>query len=233
MRLDKFLSDCTDMSRKEIKELIKKKQVTVNGEVVTRPETPVDDTSAVTVCDEKILYKKFVYLILNKPGGYVSATEDRDYPTVCDLTAENYGHFNVFPAGRLDIDTEGLLILTNDGGFAHDIMSPKKNVYKRYFAKLNKPADKNDISEFSKGMQFKDFTAKSAKLEVTDNPCEVYVEIAEGKFHQVKRMFERVGKSVEYLKRVSIGGLALPDDLELGNVCEMTLEEIKKAIFKK
>lgn len=232
MRLDKFLSDCTDMSRKEIKELIKKKQVSVSGEIVTRPETQVDATSEVTVCGAAVSYKKFVYLVLNKPQGYVSATEDRDYPTVCDLVAEDYGHFNVFPAGRLDIDTEGLLILTNDGGFAHDIMSPKKHVYKRYFARLDKPVDKTDIAEFLKGMEFKDFTARPAKLEVTDNLCEAYVEIAEGKFHQVKRMFERVGKNVEYLKRVSIGGLTLPEDLEMAKAREMTLEDITKEIFK-
>ncbi len=233
MRLDKFLSDCTDMSRKEIKELIKKKQVTVSGEVITRPEMQVDASSIVTVSGNIVSYKKFVYLILNKPQGYVSATEDRDYPTVCDLVAEEYGHFNVFPAGRLDIDTEGLLILTNDGGFAHDIMSPKKNVYKRYFAQLDKAVEDKDILEFKAGMEFKDFTAKPAKLEILDNPNEAFVEIAEGKFHQVKRMFERVGKTVTYLKRVSIGRLILPDDLELGKVKELTLEEIEKAIFGK
>ncbi len=233
MRLDKFLSDCTDMSRKEIKELIRKKQVTVAGEVVTRPEVQVDENSIVTVSGNAVSYRKFVYLVLNKPQGYVSATEDRDYPTVCDLVAEEYGHFNVFPAGRLDIDTEGLLILTNDGGFAHDIMSPKKNVYKRYFARLDKAVEDKDVEEFKAGMEFKDFTAKPAKLEITENPNEAFVDIAEGKFHQVKRMFERVGKTVTYLKRVSIGGLELPCDLEMGKVREMTLEEIEKAIYNK
>lgn len=233
MRLDKFLSDCTDMSRKEIKELIKKKQVTVSGEVVTRPETQVDENATVTVLGNAVSYKKFIYLILNKPQGYVSATEDREYPTVCDLVAEEYGHFNVFPVGRLDIDTEGLLILTNDGGFAHDIMSPKKNVYKRYFARLDGAVEDKDIGEFKAGMEFKDFTAKPAILEKTQNPDEAFVEICEGKFHQVKRMFERVGKTVTYLKRVSIGGLVLPDNLELGKVKEMTLEEMEKAIFNK
>lgn len=233
MRLDKFLSDCTDMSRKEIKELIRKKQVTVEGEVVTRPEVQVMESSNVMVSGSAVLYKKNVYLVLNKPQGYVSATEDREYPTVCDLVADEYGHFNVFPAGRLDIDTEGLLILTNDGGFAHDIMSPKKNVYKRYFARLNKAIEDKDIEEFKAGMEFKDFTAKPARLEKTENPNEAFVDIAEGKFHQVKRMFERVGKTVTYLKRVSIGGLVLPDTLELGKVQEMSLEDMEKAIYNK
>ncbi len=233
MRLDKFLSDCTDMSRKEIKELIRKKQVTVEGEIVTRPEAQVNESSLIEVSGNAVSYKKFVYLVLNKPQGYVSATEDRDYPTVCDLVAEEYGHFNVFPAGRLDIDTEGLLILTNDGGFAHDIMSPKKNVYKRYFARLDKPVEEKDIEEFKAGMEFKDFTAKPALLEIAQNPNEAFVEIAEGKFHQVKRMFERVGKNVTYLKRVSIGGLVMPDNLDVGKVKEMTLEEIEKVIYNK
>lgn len=232
MRLDKFLSDCTDMSRKEIKELIRKKQVKVGGEIITRPETQVNDTDTITVAGEIIAYKKFVYLVLNKPQGYISATDDRDYPTVCDLVAEEYGHFNVFPAGRLDIDTEGLVILTNDGGFAHDVMSPKKNIYKRYFARLDKPLSETDIKEFAKGMEFKDFTAKPARLEICENKSEAYVEIAEGKFHQVKRMFERVGKTVEYLKRVSVGGLILPDNLALGEVKEYTAEEITELIYK-
>ena len=233
MRIDKFLSHCTDMSRKEIKELIKKKQIEVSGEIITRPETQVDEASVVTVSGKEISYKEYVYLILNKPEGYVSATEDRVYPTVCDLVKDSYGHFNVAPAGRLDIDTEGLLILTNDGAFAHDITSPKKNVYKRYFARVNKPLCEEDVRAFLKGMEFKDFTSMPAKLEITDNPHEAYVEIAEGKFHQVKRMFERVGKTVEYLKRVAIGGLTLPDNLALGDVWEMTQEEIREKIFDK
>ncbi len=231
MRLDKFLSDSTDMSRKDIKQLIKKKAVTVNGGVITKPETQVGENDAVTVSGQTVSYRRFVYLILNKPAGYVSATEDKKYPVVTDLVPEEYRHFDVFPAGRLDIDTEGLLILTNDGEFVHDITSPKKNVYKRYFARVDKPAEDADISVFAGGMEFKDFTAKPAKLEICEDAHEAYVEIAEGKFHQVKRMFERVGKTVVYLKRVSIGGLALPEDLALGEVKEIEYDELLNKIY--
>ncbi len=231
MRLDKFLSDSTDMSRKDIKQLIRKKAVTVNGSVITKPETQVEEKDTVTVNGQAVLYKRFIYLILNKPSGYVSATEDKKYPVVTDLVTEKYRHFGVSHAGRLDIDTEGLLILTNDGEFIHDITSPKKNVYKRYFARLDKPAEETDISVFADGMEFKDFTAKPAKLEICDDSTEVYVEIAEGKFHQVKRMFERVGKTVVYLKRVSIGGLTLPDDLALGGVKEIDCNELLEKIY--
>ena len=231
MRLDKFLSDSTDMSRKDIKQLIKKKAVTVNGEIITKPETQVGENDAVTVSGQTVSYRRFVYLLLNKPSGYVSATEDKKYPVVTDLVPEEYRHFDVFPAGRLDIDTEGLLILTNDGEFVHDITSPKKNVYKRYFARLDKPAEDTDISIFADGMEFKDFTAKPAKLEICDGNNEAYVEIAEGKFHQVKRMFERVGKTVVYLKRVSIGGLGLPDSLKLGEVKEIEYDELLNKIY--
>ena len=144
---------------------------------------------------------------------------------------EEYAHYNVFPAGRLDIDTEGLLILTNDGDFVHRITSPKKNVYKRYFAVLDKAVEEKDIEVFKAGMEFKDFTAKPAKLEICENPYEAYVEIAEGKFHQVKRMFERVGKTVTYLRRDSIGGLCMPDNLELGEMVEISNDEISSKIF--
>lgn len=231
MRLDKFLSDSTDMSRKDIKQLIKKKAVTVNGDVITKPEIQVTESDTVTVNGQVVLYKRFVYLILNKPAGYVSATEDKKYPVVTDLVPEEYRHFDVFPAGRLDIDTEGLLMLTNDGEFVHDITSPKKNVYKRYFAHLDKSAEEADKDVFADGMEFKDFTAKPARLEICDDAKKVFVEIAEGKFHQVKRMFERVGKTVVYLKRVSIGGLTLPQDLALGEVKEMDCNELLEKIY--
>ncbi len=221
-----------DMSRKDIKQLIKKKAVMVNGDVAIKPEMQVDEADTVTVDGTVISYKQFVYLILNKPSGYVSATEDKHYPVVCDLIPQEYRHFGVFPAGRLDIDTEGLLILTTDGAFVHDITSPKKNVYKRYFARLDKPACASDVSEFASGMEFKDFTAKPARLEICDNPYEAYVEIAEGKFHQVKRMFERVGKTVVYLKRESIGNLVLPCDLKIGDMVEIDRDEMFGLIFK-
>ena len=231
MRLDKFISESSEISRKDIKLLIKKKQVYVNGELALKSETKVEESDEVVVCGKRIAYKKYVYLIFNKPQGCVSATEDKHYKVVTDYVPEEYMHYNVFPAGRLDIDTEGLLILTNDGDFVHRITSPKKNVYKRYFAVLDKPVEEKDIDVFASGMEFKDFTAKPAKLEICENPTEAFVEIAEGKFHQVKRMFERVGKTVVYLRRDSIGGLCMPDELELGEMVEISKEQLSIKIF--
>ncbi len=231
MRLDKYLSDSTAMSRKDIKDLIRKKAVTVNGELIQKPETQITDSDTVLINGEAVAYKKYVYLILNKPSGYVSATEDRKYPTVTELVPEEYRHFDVFPAGRLDIDTEGLLILTNDGEFVHDIISPKKNVYKKYYAELDKPLELSDADVFASGIEFKDFVAKPSRLTICDTHS-AYVEIAEGKYHQVKRMFERVGKTVTYLKRVSIGGYCLPDNLALGEILEISKDELIREIYK-
>lgn len=226
MRLDKYISGCGYASRKDVKKIMKQGLVTVDGIICKRPEEQVSETSVVCVDGEILHYREFVYLMLNKPQGYVSAVFDKKYPVVTEFVDEEYAHFEVFPVGRLDIDTEGLLLLTNDGKFAHEMTSPKKNVYKRYFAVLDKDAESGDAEEFAKGMVFKDFTAKSAKLEITDNPREVYIEIAEGKYHQVKRMCERVGKKVVFLKRVAIGGLKLDENLEKGEIRELTQEEL-------
>lgn len=230
MRLDKFISNCGAASRSEVKKLVKNGCVTVNGVPAKKADISVDENGdVICVNGTELNYRKYIYLMLNKPQGYISATEDKHYPVVVDLIPEEYSHFNAFPVGRLDIDTEGLLILTNDGQFDHNMTSPKKNVYKRYFARLDKPAEKKDIEIFAAGMEFKEFTAKSAKLEICENPKEVYIEIAEGKFHQVKRMCERVGKTVVYLKRVAIGSLVLDENLGLGEIRELTDEELKTA----
>lgn len=232
MRLDKYISNCGIISRKDVKKLIKQGLVTVDGNVAQKPEMQVDGDALVTVKGEKIVYREFVYLMLNKPKGYISAVEDKKYPVVTDLIGEEYAHFDVFPVGRLDIDTEGLLILTNDGQFAHEMTSPRKNVYKRYFAALSLPAGESDIEAFAEGMELGDFTAKPARLEITENPREVYIEIAEGKFHQVKRMCERVGKTVTYLKRVAMGSLKLDEELPVGEIRELTLEELEMLRMK-
>ena len=231
MRLDKFISDSCAYSRRDIKKLIRKGSVSVNGMPVSAAEMRVDETDEIAIGGKVIAYTKFVYLMLNKPPGYVSATEDKHYPVVTDLVPEEYAHYNVFPVGRLDIDTEGLLLLTNDGAFNHAVTSPKKDVYKRYFARLDKSAQSTDIKAFAAGMKFKDFTAKPARLEITDNPFEVYAEIAEGKFHQVKRMFERIGKTVVFLKRVAIGGLTMPENLKSGEIKECSKEELEELVF--
>lgn len=232
MRIDKYISGCGYASRKDVKKLIKQGLVFIDGEVCEKPEEQTDENSIVEVDGERLIYREFVYLMLNKPQGCVSAVYDKKYPVVTEFVPEEYAHFEVYPVGRLDIDTEGLLILTNDGQFAHEMTSPKKDVYKRYFAVLDKPMEEKDVEIFAGGMEFKEFTAKSAKLEITENPNEVYIEIAEGKFHQVKRMCERVGKTVTYLKRVAIGNLKLDKSLEKGEVRELTKDELDM-LYKK
>lgn len=232
MRIDKYISGCGYASRKDVKKLIKQGLVFIDGEVCKKPEEQTDENSIVEVDGERLIYREFVYLMLNKPQGCVSAVYDKKYPVVTEFVPEEYAHFEVYPVGRLDIDTEGLLILTNDGQFAHEMTSPKKDMYKRYFAVLDKPMEEKDVEIFAGGMEFKEFTAKSAKLEITENPNEVYIEIAEGKFHQVKRMCERVGKTVTYLKRVAIGNLKLDKSLEKGEVRELTKDELDM-LYKK
>ena len=226
MRLDKYLSESTSYSRKEIKLLAAKGKISVNGSIAKKADLSVTENDLIEVNGEKIAYRKFIYLMMNKPAGYLSATWDAKDPVVVDLLPDEFKHYDPFPAGRLDKDTEGLLLLTNDGQFDHAVTSPRKNVFKRYFARLDQPAQKEDISVFQSGMDLGDFIAKPAGLELTDNPCEVFVEVAEGKFHQVKRMCEKVGKKVIYLKRIAIGDLILDSSLPSGAVRELSLEEL-------
>ena len=183
------------------------------------------ESTEITVNGERLNYRKFVYLMLNKPEGYVSATEDNVYPTVTELVPTEYAHFDVFPAGRLDVDTQGLLILTNDGKFAHNMTSPKKQVPKKYFVIPQKDITQNDIKAFASGMDLGDFTAMPALLEQAEGGC--LVTIHEGKFHQVKRMFEKVDNKVTFLKRVQIGSLMLDEGLPSGEMRELTEGELK------
>ena len=231
LRLDKFLSDATAYSRKDVRTLVKRKAVLVNGLAAKASDMKIDENrDTVCVNGETIVYREFIYLMLNKPQGYLSATEDERDPVVVDLIPEELKHFAPFPVGRLDKDTEGLLLLTNDGQFDHELMSPRKNLNKRYYAELDAPATREDIELFASGMEFKEFTAKPALLEIDpDDPRKVHVEISEGKFHQVKRMCERAGKNVLFLKRVAIGKLQLDPALACGQVRELTPEEL--AIF--
>jgi 16S rRNA pseudouridine516 synthase len=207
---------------------VKRRAVVVNGTAAQNADMKIDETKdAVCVNGVPVLYRKFIYLMLNKPQGFLSATEDDRDPVVVDLVPDELKHFAPFPVGRLDKDTEGLLLLTNDGQFDHELMSPRKNLYKRYYAELDLPASPEDIQLFAAGMEFKEFTAKPARLEIDpENPRKVYVEISEGKFHQVKRMCERAGKNVLFLKRIAIGSLKLDENLECGKVRELTPEEL-------
>ena len=229
MRLDKFLSECTEYSRKEIKKAIKAGLVFINGEVAVKSEEKIDESAdSVVFGGEEIIYKKYIYLMMNKPQGVVSATWDKSLPYVTQLVPGEFQHFEVFPVGRLDIDTEGLLILTNDGDLNHKLTSPKKEVYKKYFAVLDREAEEKDIEIFRNGIELSDFTTKPAKLEICEDKSNVYISICEGKFHQVKRMCAFVGKNVTFLKRMSMGDLVLDESLKPGECRELTEEELEK-----
>ncbi len=230
MRIDKYICACTAFSRNDVKKLVKSGRITVDGETVKKADIHIDENAHVALDNETLVYREFVYIMLNKPKGFISAVFDKHYPVVTDLIGEEYAKRSLAPVGRLDLDTEGLLLLTDDGSFNHSMTTPKKNIYKRYFAVLDKPAEESDKDVFGSGMAFKDFTAKPARLEICENPNEVFIEIAEGKFHQVKRMCERVGKSVTYLKRTAIGPLTLDENLESGEYRELTPEELASLV---
>lgn len=234
-RLDKILSNLGYGSRKEIKQAIKKGLIEVNGEVVKDNGMQVDpEVDKIFVNGEEIFYRKYIYLMMNKPDGVVSATYDNRDETVVDLLEIEHQVFNPFPVGRLDKDTVGLLLLTNDGELNHRLISPKWKVDKIYYAKIDKKVTEEDAKKFEKGITLDDgYLCKEAKLEIlkaSDEGSEVMVTIQEGKFHQVKRMFEAVNKSVIYLKRVEFGTLKLDEELEEGEYRELTDEEI--AILK-
>ena len=230
IRIQKYISDAGIMSRRAAEKAIEAGEITVNGETATIGMKVDTEKDTVAYKGKKVrLQENHVYLMLNKPQGFLSATEDKHDPVVVDLVPEELKHFKPFPVGRLDKDTEGLLLLTNDGKFDHELMSPRKNLYKRYYAELDLPADKDDIALFAAGMVFKDFTAKPAKLEIDpDNPRRVYVEIAEGKYHQVKLMFAATENKVIYLERLAIGGLTLDPSLNRGECLRMSKEMLEK-----
>lgn len=229
MRLDKFLADTGHGTRTDVKKLIRSGKVSVNGQVVSSPDRHIEpESDTVSVCGNKVFYREFIYLMLNKPQNYISATWDRKLPTVIDLLPQKYRIFDPFPVGRLDIDTEGLLILTNDGKLSHELLSPKKHVPKTYFAILDNPASASDISAFASGIILDDgYKTLPAHLVISENPVEVKLTISEGKFHQVKRMFDAVGKKVIYLKRIKMNNLALDSSLSLGEFKELSEEELK------
>lgn len=231
MRLDKYLVHVGYGSRSEVQKLIKSKKVTVNDEVIKKPETSIDaDTAEVYVKGEKAFYREFYYYVLHKPAGYITATEDLRDQTVLDLLDPMDQNKEVCPVGRLDKDTEGLLVLTNDGKTNHALLSPKKHVDKVYYAKVAGKMVPEDIETFASGITLKDGTSyEPGKLEIistTEDTSEIYVTIAEGKFHQVKRMVQAVGKEVTYLKRIKMGGFSLPEDLAIGEYRHMTEEEL-------
>ncbi len=225
-RLDKFISSQTALSRKEAQAAIRDKRVTVNGTAVRSADRKVDTASdAVTLDGAPLCYRKYVYYMLNKPAGVVSATEDRVEHTVLDLLPDELRRDGLFPAGRLDKDTTGLLILTDDGDYAHRMLSPKKHVTKRYIATLDRAPDASILPRFREGIVLSDGTVcKKGRAELLGEN-RAAVEISEGKYHQVKRMFAALGYRVTALERVRIGGLSLDPTLAPAQVREMSEEE--------
>ncbi len=231
MRLDKLLANMGYGSRKEVKQLLKQKAVTVDGIVVKDPAIKVEpEKQNVSVFGERVQYVEFIYLMMNKPQGVISATEDKVDQTVIDLLDPLAQHFEPFPVGRLDKDTEGLLLITNDGNLAHNLLSPKKHVPKVYYAKIDGRVTEADIAAFEQGVELDDgYVTKPGHLVIlkSDEQSEIELTIQEGKFHQVKRMFEAVGKKVTYLKRLSMGSLKLDENLPLGDYRELTENELE------
>lgn len=228
MRLDKYLCECKLGTRSEVKKLLKTGKITVNSEVVKQADFKVDETSdRVSYGNEQLKYEANAYFLLNKPAGYVTAKKDNIYKTVMELIPEEY-RAKCSPVGRLDLDTEGLLLITDDGPLNHRLMSPAHHVDKTYYARLDKPVSEATIALFETGIDIgDDKPTLPAKLEIIADGRECYLTIAEGRFHQVKRMFEAVGSNVTYLKRVRLSFLEL-DDLELGEYRRLTDEEVKR-----
>lgn len=232
IRLDKFLSEMSGWTRSEVKKIVRTGSVTVDGNEVKKPETKIDEKlSIVRVDGRQIKYNKYEYYMLNKPKGFVSATTDREHKTVVDIISSSEKK-DLFPVGRLDIDTEGLLLITNDGELAHRLLSPKNHVEKTYYVEVSGILDDVDVDAVEKGLDIgEEKNTIPAKMEIlkTDiqnNISSCYLTVHEGKFHQVKRMMKKLGKTVTYLKRVSMGSLILDSKLKKGNYRKLTEQEI-------
>ena len=229
MRLDKLLAHYGVGTRKEVKNYIRNGFVTVNGNIVKKDDFKVDyETDEIVFDGEKIVYKPYVYIMLHKPAGYVSATKDNVHPTVVDLIY-GYEQYDLFPVGRLDLDTEGLLLLTNDGDFAHKLLAPSRHHSKLYYARIDGVMNENDVLKFKEGIIIDHYKCQSSYLSIIKtegNNSEVFIENFEGKFHQVKKMVESVGKKVTYLKRIKMKNLELDDSLQSGEFRELSENEL-------
>ncbi|MDW7674132.1 MAG: pseudouridine synthase [Bacillota bacterium] len=229
-RLDKVLVHLGFGSRKEIKKLAKEGGILVNNKVITDSSEHVNpEIDEIIVGGKQVQYREFIYLMLNKPTGVISATEDQREDTVIDLINPDFQAFQPFPVGRLDKDTEGLLILTNDGKLAHQLLSPKKHIPKTYYAKVKGEVTEVDAKQFKTGVILDDgYQTLPSELVITETGAisQVEITIYEGKYHQVKRMFLAVGKEVIYLKRIKMGLLALDEGLALGEYRELTADEL-------
>ena len=223
MRLDKYLADMKAGTRSSVKELIRKGRVSVNGEIIKDAGKKIETTDEIRIDGELLTYVEYEYILLNKPQGYVCALEDRRYPVVMELLETK--RKDLVPVGRLDVDTEGVLLLTNDGMLNHKLLAPKSHVDKKYYAEVDRDIPEEAAELFSQEMDLGDFISKPAHLEILDKR-KAFLTIQEGKFHQVKRMFEKIGCTVTYLKRVSFGPLELKD-LSVGGYRSLSEEEIE------
>ena len=230
IRLDKYLADMGIGTRTEVKKLIRQGKVKIGDAVVKVPEQKIDTATQKVFCEgQEVGYEEYEYYMLNKPAGYVSATTDAKDQTVLDLITDKKRK-DLFPVGRLDKDTEGLLLITNDGDLAHRLLAPKKHVDKLYYAQVEGVVTEEDVKAFAQGVNIGEGeVTRPAVLEIlkSDAISEIHLTIQEGKFHQVKRMFEAVGKKVVYLKRLSMGTLKLDENLKLGEYRALTEEELK------
>ena len=233
MRLDKYLVACAVGSRTEVKDFLKSGRVTVNGKKEKSAKLQInEETDEICFDGQKLEYEEFVYYMMNKPQGVISATEDPKHKTVLDLLDDLARSKEVFPVGRLDIDTHGLLLLTNDGKLAHALLSPKRHVDKTYLAQVDGIMTQEDVETFAQGIPLKDFICQPAKLELVSvdsekNQSQIRVTIAEGKFHQVKRMVAYCGKEVVDLQRLTMGTLILDEDLKRGEWRRLSQEELE------
>lgn len=233
MRIDKLLANMGYGSRKDVKILLKQGAVRIDDQVVKDAKRHINiETENVTVLGERVEYRPFVYLMMNKPTGVVSATEDSVETTVIDLIDPSYAHYDLFPVGRLDKDTTGLLLITNDGAFNHALMSPRKHVDKVYIAEVDGEMTVEDIRTFAEGVQLEDgYTTKPARLELlskSGRKCTIRLTLSEGKYHQVKRMVAAAGKHVGRLERVQIGALELDSSLDFGEYRELSQAEVEQ-----
>ena len=232
-RIDKIISNQMNYTRTQARRLIKIGRVTVNGKAVNKFDFKADsETDNIVVDGEALSYNKFVYIMMNKPKGVISASKGNNYETVIDILPKDFKRKNLFPAGRLDKDTTGFMLITDDGDFAHDILAPKKHVPKTYIATLDKPINAEITAEFKNGISLKDkeeTTFQSALLEnISDDKTVVKIVINEGKYHQIKRMFMHFGIEVMELHRLKIGDLELDSSLKSGECRFITDDEIKK-----
>lgn len=228
MRLDRMLSECGVASRTEVSRACRAGAVTVNGEVVKRPDTQVDtENDEVVYHGQTVRYRRFVYLLLNKPEGYVSATEDGHDPVVTELIPIEYRRMGVFPCGRLDKYTTGLMLLTNDGDLSHRLLAPKSHVTKRYRFALESPLTPENVSALEAGVNIGGYVTKPCKID-PEAPDRGVIAITEGKYHQIKRMMETVGNRVTSLERISFGSLRSDCSLARGEWRELTEEELSR-----